>query len=437
MYNIRFIALTDNIDTLNSDSASMDMLPIMNVFNEWHAANTSKKLKAVFDANARAGKYTCTFSSYGYFKGDDEKRTPVIDPATAPIVRRIFEMRAKGYTPMRIADVLNAEKILTPSDYQYQLVGKPNPHYTYHLWNNSSVRNILRNPIYLGQLRQLRKTTVSYKNHKVLVKDEADWAVIEHNHEPIISQELWDKCREVDASMSRSKPVKSGVVLPLTGLMYCDSCGSKMRFHGSGRSTGSAYVCGMHSRAGKNYCSSHSITERLIESAVLSDIQSMIDIALDEDRAKMVFFERKAGMFAAQTAEDKKRKFEVEHRIAELDNLIQNIYEDKVSGKIAEDVCIRLIDKYQKELKSLQTECDELQKRTEAERQDERDVNEYIRRLKSYSGAEELTRQMCMDLIEYITIDENPRNSAIPRRIHVYYKFIDKPLKNKNNALEQ
>lgn len=384
-----------------------------------------------------SGKYKTNYLPYGYLKGTDKNCTPVVDPYSAGIVHRIFEMRAKGYNPMRIAEVLNAEKVLTPSDYQYQLIGKHNPHYTYHLWNNNSVRNILKNPIYLGQLRQLCKTTVSYKNYKVIIKDESEWAVIENNHEPIISQELWDKCREVDASVSRGKPVKSGVVLPLTGLMYCDSCGSKMRFHGSGRSTGSAYVCGLHSRAGKNYCSSHSITERLIESAVLSDIQSMIYISLDEDKARKMFLERKAGMFAAQTAEDKKRKFEVEHRIAELDNLIQHIYEDKVSGKIAEDVCIRLIDKYQQELKSLQAEYDELQKRSDAERQDERDVNEYIRRLKSYTEAEELTRQMCMDLIEYITVDENPRNPKIPRKIHIYYKFIDKPLKNKNNALEQ
>lgn len=96
MYNIRFIALTDNIDTLNSDSASMDMLPIMNVFNEWFAANTSKKLRAVFESNARTGKYKTTFAAYGYVKGDDANFTPQIDPEAAETVRRIFELRAAG-----------------------------------------------------------------------------------------------------------------------------------------------------------------------------------------------------------------------------------------------------------------------------------------------------------------------------------------------------
>ena len=108
MYNIRFIALNDGIDTANSDSVSMDMMPIMNVFNEWHAANTSKKLRAVFESNAKSGKYMTTFCAYGYEKGTDENFTPVIDPYAAGIVRRIFEMRASGMNAKKIADVLTA-----------------------------------------------------------------------------------------------------------------------------------------------------------------------------------------------------------------------------------------------------------------------------------------------------------------------------------------
>ena len=92
MYNIRFIALNDNIDTAKSDSASMDMMPIMNVFNEWHAANTSKKLRAVFEANAKSGKYKTNYPPYGYMKGTDKNCTPIVDPYSSEIVRRIFEM---------------------------------------------------------------------------------------------------------------------------------------------------------------------------------------------------------------------------------------------------------------------------------------------------------------------------------------------------------
>jgi DNA invertase Pin-like site-specific DNA recombinase len=435
MYNIRFIALTDNIDTLNSDSASMDMMPIMNVFNEWHAANTSKKLKAVFDSNAKAGKYKCTYCSYGYFKGEDENRTPVIDPYAATVVRRIFEMRAKGYNPKKIADILNEEKIAIPSDYQYQRLGRPNPHNTSHLWGNINVKRILNNPIYIGTLAQLRTTSVSYKNHKIIQKNEEDWAVIKNNHEPIVSQDLWDKCREVDKSVSHGKRDKKGVTAPLSGFLYCDSCGNKMRAHGSAKSAKPAYSCGLHSRCGGNICSTHYIKQYLIEDIVLSDIQAMIRLTFDEADARQKFLAKKASFRAVQSAEDKKREREVESRLTELEKLIQSIYEDKVLGKVPEDVCIGLLEKYSAEKKSLLAEHENMKQRLESQKQDERDVDEFIRRLKKYAGAEVLTRQMCLDLIGYITVDENHKNRTEPRKIHIYYKFLDKGLADKTNAL--
>ncbi|MCM1530178.1 MAG: recombinase family protein [Alistipes sp.] len=174
-YNIRFIALNDNVDTANSRSSGMDMLPIMNVFNEWHSDNTSKKLRAVTEAGAKAGKYKCSFAAYGYVKADDGKYTPTIDPEAADVVRRIFELRAKGIGTKRISEILNAEKILPPSDYIYQKLGKTNPISMTHLWSKETIYRILQNPIYIGTLAQLRRPTVSYKNHKRISTSEEDW----------------------------------------------------------------------------------------------------------------------------------------------------------------------------------------------------------------------------------------------------------------------
>ena len=116
-YNIRFIALNDNVDTANKDSSALDMMPILNLFNEWHAASTSKKIKAVIEANAKAGKYRARCAPYGYVKSNTENRLPVPDEPAASIVRRIFELRAKGVSPRHICDMFNEEKIPTPSDY--------------------------------------------------------------------------------------------------------------------------------------------------------------------------------------------------------------------------------------------------------------------------------------------------------------------------------
>ena len=435
-YNIRFIALNDNVDTANAQSSGMDMMPIMNVFNEWHAASTSKKVRAVIEAGAKAGKYKTTSAAYGYIKGDDEKCTPVVNPETAPIVERIFQMRASGYNITRICRVLNDEGIPSPSVYRYQKLGKTDPKYSHHLWSNNTIKSILHNPIYIGNLALLRRTTVSYKNHKVITKDESEWIIVEHNHEPIISQELWDKCREIDASVSHGKNTKNGVVKPLSGLCYCDTCGTKMKQTATSNSKiPVGYVCTLYGNFGKAHCTSHYITQKALESVVLADIRRQIDFVVNDEKAREKYLAKKRSAVNSKERTNQKRLQEVTSRIDELDGLIQSVYEDKFSGKIPEDVCIRLIEKYQAELKALQEEYEMLKESAKTEKQIEDDVEEFIRRLKSYAGAEELTRQMALDLIEYIIVDKNPNKRNEARNIHIYYKLLDKPLKNKSNAL--
>lgn len=435
MYNIRFIALTDNIDTANNNSASMEMLPIVNVFNEWYAANTSKKLRAVIETNAKAGKYKTTFAAYGYDKGDDENRTPVIDPETAPIVRRIFEMRASGANLRKIAMALNDDGILSPADYHYTKAGKATPLYSHHLWSTQAVKRILHNPIYIGTLARMKMTTVSYKNHKVIKRDESDWIAHENNHEAIISKELWDKVRELEDSVSTGKSTKTGEVKPLSGMCYCSTCGTKMKFTSSmtGK-TPQNYTCGLYARFGKQYCNTHFITLKALESVVIADIQRQIDFVTNDNKAREKYLAKKRGLNNLQENADRKRLQDITKRLGELDRLIETAYEDRALGKVPEKVCILLLEKYQAEKDTLTTEYDELHQRTQTEQQDEADVDEYIRRLRSYAGAEQLTRQMALELIEYITIDENPNDKKAVRDIHVYYKLIDKPLKDRKNA---
>lgn len=220
------------VDTASKDTSTLDMMPIVNLFNEWHAASTSKKIKAVIEANAKAGKYRTTCAPFGYTKGDDPNHLPVIDPDAAPIVHNIFEMRASGISPHHIADKLNEDGVPIPSDYYYAKLGKPNPRRTRHMWSPETVRQILHNYTYLGHLVQLRTRTVSYKNHKVIKNDEDDMIVVRNTHEPIVSQELWDRVREMEQSVSQGKRNSSGYVANLSGLICCQDCGNKSALRG-------------------------------------------------------------------------------------------------------------------------------------------------------------------------------------------------------------
>ena len=441
-YNIRFIALNDNVDTANQNSAAMDMMPIVNIFNEWHCSNTSRKIKAVKEASAKSGKYSTTFAPYGYVKGDNDKHLPVIDPEAAEVVKRIFTMRSTGISPRHIADTLNAEHVLIPSDYIYGKMGKPNPRRTQHLWSADTVRQLLKNPIYLGDLVQMKTTTVSYKVHKSVKKAEEDWVVIPNTHEPIISRELWDKVREMEASVAQGKKTKSGIVMPLSGFMYCADCGEKMRLLYNNTTWGSKkkplryirhnYNCGTYNRFGKIACNSHYIKMKDIDAIVLADIRALTQQVIeDESAAKSAFLAKKQSEHAKQTSEDKKRLSDSKHRLNELANLIPKIYEDKVLGKVPEDVCLDLLQKYTAEQKELNAVVADLEAKQQESRKDEEDVEKFVSRLKKYAGAGELTREMCMELIEYIVVDEYAADR--PRHIEIYYKFLDKALENKNH----
>ena len=260
--------------------------------------------------------------------------------------------------------------------------------------------------------------------------------MIENNHEPIIPRELWNKVREYEKSVSRGKRDSSGNVALFSGMLYCQDCGYKMKKTWLNRKKGDiGCSCGYRARFGQGFCSTHTISEAVLKALVIADIQSKLQLIIDEDKARKQFLEKKSGVRSSQTAGDAKRKREIENRVAELDTLTQSIYENMVLGKVPEEVCVKLLGKYQEESKALQNEADLIQERLDAINRDEQDVDEFIRRLKKYAGAEILTREILLELVEYITIEEAPENRNLPRKIHIYYKFLDKALANRHNAL--
>ena len=433
-FNIRFIALSDNVDTLDRNSTAMDLMPIMNLFNEWHAANTSKKVRSVLAQNAKEGKYIASFAAYGYLKGDDEKHTPIIDEPAAKVVRRIFELRATGITPTQIAKILNADGVPIPSDYRAQRLGKPNPYKnTFHYWSHVAVRNILGNPIYIGHLAQQKFTTVSFKNHKSVRRGKDEWVIAENTHEPIISQELWDKCQEVDRCASHGKIMKKGIVLPLNSMMFCPDCGAKMKLNGHAKkkdgSVNYFYVCGTNTRCGSTACTTHYISQKQIEKIVLADILAKARYVIEnEEEARQEFLRRKETEGTKHLDDARQQLAKCQSRLAELKMMTQKVYQDKLLGKVPEDLCLETLGQFRAEEAELTEKVKSLTATLEQDSKARDDIEEFICRLKQYADAPELTREMCVDLIEYVVIGDRPKEKSTPRRIQIYYKFLDNGL---------
>ncbi|MDE7363784.1 MAG: recombinase family protein [Ruminococcus sp.] len=394
-------------------------------------------------SNAKQGKCHAPVAPFGYLVGDTEDRLPVVDETDAPYVRMMYKMRSEGASSPQIAKALNAQGVITPSDYTYKRLGKPNPYISNHLWNAAMVRDILENPIYKGSVVSQKYTTVSYKNHKKYIKDSDEWIVIEDAFEPIVDKELWDKVQEVNKSCSHGKVTKSGVILPLGGLMYCADCGAKLKnnttFHETkkrGKYKLVTYICNTYANHGKEVCSSHSILQRIIEGLVLEDIRARAKRVIeDEDGERQRYMAIKANERKQQT-EDKSRLLkQAENRLAELNTIISKTYEERMLGKLPEDLSAKMLEKYTAEQKELTAQAEQWKKSRLQAEQDSEDVEKFIQRLKKWSDVECLTRELCLELIEFIVVYARSEEYGAPRKIDIYYKFISKPLADSRNLL--
>lgn len=196
------------------------------------------------------------------------------------------------------------------------------------MWSPETVRQILHNYTHLGHLVQLRTRTVSYKNHEVIKNDEEDMIVVKNTHESIVSQELWDRVREMEQSVSQDKCNSSGYVANLSGLIYCQDCGNKVRFAWNNTTNGSKkprkyirhnYNCTSYMKFGKRYYPSHYIKMQDMDAIVLEDIRSLAQLVVeDEEKAKAEFLARKVKHHEEQYSVDTKKLTEGRYRLQEL-----------------------------------------------------------------------------------------------------------------------
>ena len=118
--DIRYIAINDGIDSNKGDN---DFTPFRNLFNDFYARDTSKKIRAVMRAKGNAGEHLCTNPPYGYMKDPDNRKRWIVDGEAAEVVKRIFALCLDGYGPSQIARILKEDKVITPTIH-FQQTGR-------------------------------------------------------------------------------------------------------------------------------------------------------------------------------------------------------------------------------------------------------------------------------------------------------------------------
>lgn len=428
----RFIALNNGIDTM-SNNGSTDVMCFLNLFNEFYSRDTSKKVKAVKRACAENGKFMGTYPAYGYKRDPEDKHHLVIDEGTAPVVCRIFSMRAAGMGFHTIAVQLNEEGVPSPGMLYYQRKGKEDPRRVNHKWASETVRQIVRNEVYIGNMVQGKTGTISYKNKKLISKPEDEWIRVEGTHEAIISRDVWDTAQSIDRKRVRKNAASDGIRSIFTGLVYCADCGFKMRNHTekftykdgtSGRY--SSFICGNYARSGKSACTIHTIYENALEKIVLEDIREKARFAAHdpEQLAQHIVRLKDKESRSRLTSLEQELKT-VKARLAELERLMQNLYEDKCTGSIPQSAFQTLMHRYESERAEKADALPELERKVKAGMENRQDAGRWAEIIRQYTEITKLDESILFALVDRIEVGEAQKVRGVRvRDVKVYYRYV-------------
>ncbi len=414
---ITFISIQENVNSTTGEG--MEMLPFYNIFNEWYAAQTSKKIRAVWQSKAENGKRVSPTVPFGYMKSPDDKEKWLIDEPAAEIVRKIYDLCLAGRGPSQIARQLEKEQILVPSAY-YESIGRPHAQKTEIgscKWEQKTVVGILENRQYTGCAVNFKSTTVSYKVHKKIHNPVEDYQIIPNMQEAIISEEKWLRVQELRSHKRR--PTATGRTSLFSGLVYCADCGAKLHFAAAKSMTRNQehFRCSNY-KSGRGSCSVHYIRDVVLEKIVYEAISGLADFVKCHETVFLYMLAKKTN--AMRQKEYKRLQQAVEQgtkRIAEIDRLIEKVFEQNASGVLSDERFAKMLQNYEKEQKLLTQEVTDSQQTLQEANQKVTDLRLLLRTLREMTDITELTSTLVNSLIERIEVHNNDKSSG-----HCYVK---------------
>ena len=296
---IRFISITDGYDSLTCDDAGGAlMIPLKNMNNDVYAKDISRKIITSFRARQEKGEFLPAFAPYGYVKSKEVAYRYEIDQETAPYVRMIFEWKAEGVSHNEICKRLNDMGAVTPARRKVDLGIWRAEKYKHTVWHGRTIIDIMKNPTYTGCIVYGRIPKSLYEGIKMHRAPEEEWRYVPDAHEPIISQELFDKVQKMfadraekfKAKVDENAPLRELVTNHFKGKIYCGDCGKRMRFvkptdkRYPVDQDHAVYVCGGYLDSGYSRCSRHSIRYPVVADAVLAAINIQLELALKQEQ---------------------------------------------------------------------------------------------------------------------------------------------------------
>ena len=397
MQSVRFIAINDNYDSLNSTSNDEFMMPIRNVFNAHYSKDISRKVKSALRAKQNAGEFVGAFTTYGYMKDPHDKHKLIIDEEAAVIVRRIFELYNQGHGKISIVNILNNEHIPCPSEYK-KIKGSAYRNnrrlgYTTY-WTYSTIDRMLKNEAYIGTVVQNKSERKTVRG-KATAMSEEKWIKVENKHEAIIDMHTWKITQELLKKRGRQLDLEANVGL-FAGFIRCGDCGRAFaKVKTGGKVT---YVCGTYKHYSSKLCSRHTVSEDMLEKMILQKLNEEFEKLDDED-----FVSSKPKKQKTNDVSLYKVKLE------RLYKLKKESYEDYKSGLLTREEYLSYREDYNKEEVLINGQMEALLAATD----EQTERNQWIENLKQCRKLEKLDRTILACILDSITVYENDNEKVV------------------------
>ena len=434
-HGIRYLTVADNFDTEQENV----MAPFQFAMNEVYLRDGSRKVKEVLKAKREKGLY-CACAPYGYVKDPRNKNRLVPDEETAPIIRRIFEAAANGDSSRKIAMELNRDGIMPPLKYKVLYKGnfsEDGAARASDLWNYTTVKRILKNPVYLGHTLLGKSRKVSVKSKKKLNVPKDQWAVTENTHEPIITQEVFDLAQfnlgKGTFDFRQYDHVRRSI---FSGIAFCAQCGHALCSCGTvykGEREKYWYLsCNRHRLDITDSCVGVRIKYSDILEVVRQDLNSLISLSPEEKEAVAREAMRRAGddnLIKVKQLQLQKAKA----RLSTIDKVITKLYTDNAEGKIDDSRLERMLSELQRESAGLEKTIDSLSV-IDSVNETQESYRAFFELANKYTYIKELDRDTLATFVRRIEVGPKVlpdgtqkathRNQPFQQSVRIFYKFI-------------
>ena len=408
---VRFIALNNGVDTAsgNMNAATQCIsVGVTNVINESLAATTSVNVRGTLNVNRRQGKFIGSFPTYGYLKDPNDYHKLIVDEEAAPVVRMIFDKFIGGRSIIGITKDLNDGGYLNPSAYKKSKgmnYCHPSAKHNDGLWSDSSVRRILQNQMYIGNMVQGKNTTMSYKIKQCRAVPKSEWIIVENTHEPVIDKETFEKAQSLFNKNIRTAPHKCSVDL-FSGFVHCADCGRAMskKTNVLPYGTYEYYRCVTSKKMSGSACTNHSIRIDKMEKAVLVTIQKMIETAVSMEEILEKINTSKARKKESSHIESA-LKAQTDEREKCMSMLLE-LYPDWKSGNITQEEYMRLKAVINEKIESCDAMIEKLGKTIQEYTEGISKENDFITHFRKFGTIESLTRPLLLALVDEILVHE-------------------------------